>query len=171
MTFFGILQPYPTPHTHAHKCTQKRFSHRNRVTHRCVRKLGNDWFRLACRRDSFKPSSEPMLAYCQLDPWQLTSVKYWIDDTPFENVVRKISAIWFRPQCVKGVQKFTCTLHTTWKQVRIGFAFISHTTWVIRLQIVENCRVLMVKNYRDKTMMPFGTPYSSQSSTQTTWSV
>ena len=31
---------------------------------------------MACRLVGTKPLSEPMLEYCQLDPWEPTSVKF-----------------------------------------------------------------------------------------------
>ena len=32
---------------------------------------------MACRLFGAKPLSKPMLRYCQLDPWEQTSVKFW----------------------------------------------------------------------------------------------
>ena len=32
---------------------------------------------MACRLFGAKPLSEPMLEYCQLDPWEQTSVKFY----------------------------------------------------------------------------------------------
>ena len=31
---------------------------------------------MACRLFGAKPLSKPMLGYCQMDPWEQTSVKY-----------------------------------------------------------------------------------------------
>ena len=43
----------------------------------------NQWIRsalvqiMACRRFGTTPLSKPKLGYCQLDPWEQTSVKFW----------------------------------------------------------------------------------------------
>ena len=61
---------------------------------------------MACHLVGAKPLSEPMLAYCQLDPLEQTSAKseskfiFFIQENAFENVVWKMTAILCRPQCV-----------------------------------------------------------------------
>ena len=61
---------------------------------------------MACRLDGAKPLSERMLEYCNLNPWEQTSVKYFrnlytvIQENAFENVVWKMAAVLSRPQCV-----------------------------------------------------------------------
>ena len=58
---------------------------------------------MACRLDGGKPFSEPMLEYCQLDPWEQNSVKSYKKinflnrENAFENVVWKKAAILSRP--------------------------------------------------------------------------
>ena len=61
---------------------------------------------MACRLDGAKPLPEPMLEYCKLDPEELQlnvnrNSYIFIQENPFENVVRKMAAILSRPQCVK----------------------------------------------------------------------
>ena len=60
---------------------------------------------MACRLDGTKPLSEPMLRYCELDPWEQTSVNLnqglFISFKEMHlNVVWKLAAILSRPQCV-----------------------------------------------------------------------
>ena len=51
---------------------------------------------MACHLFGAKPLPEPMLAYCQLDPQEQTSVKFQpkykilIDENAFENIVCQI---------------------------------------------------------------------------------
>ena len=65
---------------------------------------------MTCRLAGAKPLSEPLLEYGWLDPWEQTSVKsqsmfyIFIQENAFENVVRKLSAVLSRPQCVKGYE-------------------------------------------------------------------
>ena len=74
---------------------------------------------MACRLFGTKPSSEPMLHYDQLEPWEQISVKLYlkfepfIQENAFENIVwEKISAILSRLQYVKmKIAKYN--LHTT----------------------------------------------------------
>ena len=81
---------------------------------------------MACRLVGAKPLSQPMLEYCQLDPWEQTSMKFqsqfihfysrkciwkcrnfnrnsyiFIQENAFENVVCKMELILSRPQWVK----------------------------------------------------------------------
>ena len=61
---------------------------------------------MACRLVGAKPLSEPMLEYCQLDPWDKLQRNFnqnsyiFIQESAFENVVWKMAAIFSRPQCV-----------------------------------------------------------------------
>ena len=48
----------------------------NPLTH-CVTKLGHHWLQMAFCLFGTKPLSKPMLKYCQLDPWEHISVKFW----------------------------------------------------------------------------------------------
>ena len=65
---------------------------------------------MACRLAGAKPLSEPILEYCQLDPWEQTSVKYQSKFIHFHsrkciwNVVWKMAAILPRPQWVNSAQ-------------------------------------------------------------------
>ena len=57
------------------------------------------------RLEGAKPSSEPMVAFCSLDPWEEISVQLQENTTVFfhwnrnENGVCKMAAILSRPQC------------------------------------------------------------------------
>ena len=64
---------------------------------------------MACHLLNTKPQSEAMLVYCEMDPWEQISEKVetswnkiqkfsYISE--FQNVVCKIAAILFQPQCV-----------------------------------------------------------------------
>ena len=61
---------------------------------------------MACRLIGVKPLSEPMLIYCKLNPLEQTSLKFelnaltFLEEIAFENVICKMSAILFWPQCV-----------------------------------------------------------------------
>ena len=60
---------------------------------------------MACRPVGAKPLSEAMMEYCQLDPYEQTSMKFqsrcsFADKNLRENVVWKIAAIMYRLQCV-----------------------------------------------------------------------
>ena len=79
------------------------------VTHICVSKLtiiGS----MACRLACAKPLSEPMLSYCQIDPKEHISVKFYskfnsfYSRNAFENVVWQVAAILSRHQCVKSLE-------------------------------------------------------------------
>ena len=62
---------------------------------------------MACRLPGPKPLSEPMLGYCELDPWNKLqwnlnrNLYIFIQETAFENVVWKMASILSRPRCVK----------------------------------------------------------------------
>ena len=62
---------------------------------------------MACRLFGAKPLPEPVLTYCQLVPWEQTSMNYnqntklFIHEYAFENVVCKMAAILFRGRWVK----------------------------------------------------------------------
>ena len=68
---------------------------------------------MACCLFGTKPLSEPMLAHCQLDHLERTSVKFYqnsnifIQEYAFENVVCKNADILFWPQCVDGFRDLT----------------------------------------------------------------
>ena len=79
-----------------------------------------------------KPLSEPMLEYCQLDPWEQTSMKYQSKFIHFHsrkciwNVVWKMAAILPRPQWGKwfgGMSKMDLSEHNesrrNWNHVHI----------------------------------------------------
>ena len=61
---------------------------------------------MACRLFGVKPSFEPMLPYCQLEPKENIAVKLWwnskvfIQGNALENIVCEIAAILCRPRCV-----------------------------------------------------------------------
>ena len=61
---------------------------------------------MACRLSGVKPSFEPMLPYCQLEPKENIAVKLWwiskvfIRGNALENIVCEIAAILCRPRCV-----------------------------------------------------------------------
>ena len=54
---------------------------------------------MACRLFDAKPLLEPMVTCCHLGPWKL---KYFYQENGFESIVRKISVILYRYQCVNG---------------------------------------------------------------------
>ena len=63
---------------------------------------------MASRLLGAKPLSKPVLGYCQLDPWEQTSVKFELKIFSFINIheilfkiVCEIAAIWFRERWVK----------------------------------------------------------------------
>ena len=60
---------------------------------------------MACRLAGAKPLSEPMLEYCEFDPWEQTSMKLQSKFIHFHSrkskIVWKIAAILSRPQCVE----------------------------------------------------------------------
>ena len=59
---------------------------------------------MACCLFGAKPSSKPMLDYCQLDPWEQTSVKFFIKIQKFSFIkmhLKTSSAKW-RPFCPGG---------------------------------------------------------------------
>ena len=65
---------------------------------------------MACRLDSAKLLSEPMLEYCQLDLKEHISVIFFIQNSKvfiqanaLENVICEMVVILFRPQCVNEV--------------------------------------------------------------------
>ena len=70
---------------------------------------------MACHLFAAKPLSEPMLKYCQLDPWEQILVKFTrnlnisIQENAFENAVCEIAVILPRPQCVNA------SLFGSWK--------------------------------------------------------
>ena len=57
---------------------------------------------MVCRLLGAKPLSDAMLAYCQLDPWELISVKFYqnttivIENSELEKVACKLAAILYR---------------------------------------------------------------------------
>ena len=77
-------------------------THWGRVTHICVSNLAI----IGSNKVGTKPLSEPMPEYCQLDPWESTSVKFLSNFKHFyslkwfESVVCEMAAILSRPQCV-----------------------------------------------------------------------
>ena len=62
---------------------------------------------MACRLCDAKPLPRPMLTYCQLDPWEPTSVKFeskyeaFIHQNSFENVLCEMVAILSRESLVE----------------------------------------------------------------------
>ena len=76
---------------------------------------------LACRLFGAKPLSEPVLEYCEFDPWEQTSVKFYskfknfIEENAFENVVCKMAAILFRGRWVTAVEtpNYRCPWQST----------------------------------------------------------
>ena len=74
------------------------------VRYICVSESSQRWFN-GNRLIGARPLSEPMLEYLQLDPWkniQWNFNRNWyifIQENAFENVVRKMAAILYRPQC------------------------------------------------------------------------
>ena len=60
---------------------------------------------MACRLFGAKPLSEQMEVFCQLDPWEQTSMKFiseyseFVQEDVLENVVFKTTVIIFRAQC------------------------------------------------------------------------
>ena len=61
---------------------------------------------MACLLLATRPLSEPLLAHCQLDPWQWQQTFNWnsgifIQQNAYENVVRKMSDISSWPECVR----------------------------------------------------------------------
>ena len=68
---------------------------------------------MACHLFCTKPISEPMLAYCQLDPWEQFSVKFLSKFRHFrsrkavENIICKMATILSWPQCVKRLWLWT----------------------------------------------------------------
>ena len=73
-------------------------THWCRVTHICVDKLtiiGSD---MACRLDSTKPLSEPVLEYCQLET-NFSEISIGIQTFSFKKVHLKMST-WWRPFCI-----------------------------------------------------------------------
>ena len=67
---------------------------------------------MAWRLFGAKPFSEPMLGYCQLDPKELTSVKFnqntkiFIDENASENITWEMAAILFRGRWVKSTDHY-----------------------------------------------------------------
>ena len=59
---------------------------------------------MACRLFGAKPFSKPMLGYCQLDPYEQTSVKFFIkiQNFPFTEMHLKISSAKWWPFCPGG---------------------------------------------------------------------
>ena len=60
---------------------------------------------MACCLDGTKPSSEPMLEYCYLDPWELQwnlnrNLYIFIKENAFENIVWKMVIILSQPKHV-----------------------------------------------------------------------
>ena len=57
---------------------------------------------MACRLDGAKLLSEPMLEYCQLDPWEQTSVNFFIAIATFSfnKMYLKMSSGKWRPFCL-----------------------------------------------------------------------
>ena len=67
---------------------------------------------MACRLFGGNPLSEPMMYYCQLDPWEKNFSQIVLEIKTFsfkkihlKNIVWKMSAILSRPQCVKEGQR------------------------------------------------------------------
>ena len=63
---------------------------------------------MACRLAGTKPLSEPMLEYCQLDPWEQINLNRNShisiqENNAFEYIVWIMSVILSRPQCVNSV--------------------------------------------------------------------
>ena len=87
-------------------CLNKLLTHWGRVTHICVSKITIIGSVKACRLDGAKPLSEPMLEFCELDPWVQTAVKFesrkksFHEENAFENVC-EMETIMSWPQCVK----------------------------------------------------------------------
>ena len=74
---------------------------------------------MAWGRTSAKPSPEPMLEHCQLDPQEQTSAKKmnqntqdFFQDYAFENIVCKMVAILFKPQFVNNDHATPATIIT-----------------------------------------------------------
>ena len=94
---------------------------------------------MACCLDGTKPLSESMLEYCQLHPWEQTSVKFnrnwniFIQENALENIVCEMASILSRPQCVKASRHwwygptpvYTNLTHWGWDKM----AFVSQTTF------------------------------------------
>ena len=57
---------------------------------------------MACRPLGAKPLPEPVLTCCQLDHWEITSLKFqstyktFIHENTFQNVVSEMAAIWLK---------------------------------------------------------------------------
>ena len=56
---------------------------------------------IACRRTGDKPLREPIMTYCQFNPWEQTLLKLESKyENAFESVVCNMAAIFSWPQCV-----------------------------------------------------------------------
>ena len=67
---------------------------------------------MTCRLDDAKPSSEPMLTYCQLDSifqWNfICNSNIFIQENAFKHVVCEMAAILLRGRWVNGLSPFWC---------------------------------------------------------------
>ena len=96
-------------HISMHDLTLRVLIHRGRVTHTCVRNPSLDQI-MACLLVGARPISEPMLEYCQLDPWEQASVKFqsnlyifFILESATENILCEMVAILFRERWVNAL--------------------------------------------------------------------
>ena len=69
---------------------------------------------MACRLFGAKPLPKPMLTYCEFHMFQWASNKneiILIQENAFKNVVCKMAAILFRPQCIKFINPQIAGMH------------------------------------------------------------
>ena len=101
------------------RATYQGLTHWGQVTHICISKKTSLVQAMACRLVGAKPLPEPMQDYCQLKPWEQTSVKPWAKFIYFHSrkcickFCQELVVILFRPQCIK--KAYDCRTNNKFK--------------------------------------------------------